>query len=566
MLGKTPMSSVAATAALLVATRTSNNTSSSFFLRSSSRLLSSSSKTSHSSPFNCSAMSPVDQATASKGDQQQQQRSNMSTSSAAAEPTINLDNMNPCVKRMEYAVRGPLVIRANEIEKEIQSGVKKPFDDVIKANIGDAHAMGQEPITFLRQVLSLVAYPALLKSNEFPADAKERAQAILEGCKNGSVGSYSDSAGIEVIRRHAAEYIRQRDGGIDSNWENILLCAGASEGIRAVMKLIFNPQNDAPQGKKPGVMIPIPQYPLYSATIAEFNMHQIGYYLNEEKNWAMDMSELERSLAEAKQVCEPKAIVIINPGNPTGSVLSRENIENVVKFAHKEKLFVFADEVYQHNVYADGCAFHSFKKVMNEMGAPYNTMELASFMSTSKGYMGECGIRGGYAEICNVDPQVKAMLLKSVSAKLCPTVIGQACMDVIVNPPKEGEPSFPSYSQQKSEILAGLAERAKLVAETFNSMEGMSCNTVQGAMYAFPQLHLPPKAVAKAKENGQAADVFYAFQLLENTGICIIPGSGFGQRPGTYHFRTTILPQNDALISMMERLKSFHVKFMKEYS
>ena len=61
---------------------------------------------------------------------------------------------------------------------------------------------------------------------------------------------------------------------------------------------------------------------------------------------------------------------------------------------------------FQHNVYAEGCEFHSFKKVMREMGEPYSSMELASFMSTSKGYMGECGIRGGYAEICNVDPQV----------------------------------------------------------------------------------------------------------------------------------------------------------------
>merc|ERR1712029_605138 len=92
-----------------------------------------------------------------------------------------------------------------------------------------------------------------------------------------------------------------------------------------------------PEGQKPGVMIPIPQYPLYSATLAEFNMHQIGYYLNEDRNWAMDMDELERALAEAKQTCDPKAIVIINPGNPTGSVLSRENIENVVKFSPQGK-------------------------------------------------------------------------------------------------------------------------------------------------------------------------------------------------------------------------------------
>merc|ERR1712088_879522 len=250
----------------------------------------------------------------------------------------------------------------------------------------------------------------------------------------------------------------------------------------------------------------------------------------------------------------------------TGQVLSRANIEMVLKFALEKKLFIFADEVYQHNVYAEGSQFHSFKKVMTEMGSPYSSMEVASFMTCSKGYMGECGIRGGYAEVVNMDPDVMAMLQKSISAKLCPTVIGQACMDVVVNPPRKGDPSFSSWKSQVDGVLASLAERAKLVADTLNSMEGITCNTVQGAMYAFPQLHLPEKAVAKAKENGQAADVFYAFQLLENTGICIIPGTGFGQRPGTYHFRTTILPQRDALLSMLDRMKTFHVKFMKEYS
>merc|ERR1712150_461212 len=143
-------------------------------------------------------------------------------------------------------------------------------------------------------------------------------------------------------------------------------------------------------------------------------------------------------------------------------------------------------------------------------GEPYSKMELASFMSCSKGCMGECGIRGGYAELCNLDPAVNAMLNKSISAKLCPTVVGQACMDVVVNPPVKGEPSYDSFMAQRTGTLQSLAERAK--------------------------------------EAGQAPDVFYAFQLLENTGICIIPGSGFGQRPGTYHFRTTILPQKDALV------------------
>merc|ERR1712119_267283 len=160
-----------------------------------------------------------------------------------------------------------------------------------------------------------------------------------------------------------------------------------------------------------------------------------------------------------------KAIVIINPGNPTGQVLTRQNIEAVIKFAHKENLFIFADEVYQHNVYAEGSKFHSFKKVMMEMGAPYSDMEVASFMSCSKGYMGECGIRGGYAEVVNMDPDVKAMLMKRISAKLCPTVIGQTCMDVVVNPPRPGEPSYESFTAQKNGVLNSLAEKAQLVAD-----------------------------------------------------------------------------------------------------
>lgn len=473
---------------------------------------------------------------------------------------VTVGNMNPHVIKMEYAVRGPLVIRATAIEKELEAGAQKPFTTVTKANIGDAHAMGQKPITFIRQVVTLCLNPALMEDPNIPEDTKQRAQEVLAGCKGSSLGSYSDSAGIETIRRHVAQYIEQRDG-FPSCWDNIILCAGASEGIRGMLKMMIKHDN----GIKPGVMIPIPQYPLYSATIAEFDLHQIGYYLNESTNWGLDMPELERAYEEAKAVCTPKALVVINPGNPTGNVLPREHIEAVIKFAHEKKLFLFADEVYQDNVYADGCKFHSFKKVTSEMGEPYNQMELASFMSCSKGYMGECGLRGGYAEIVNLDPQVKTMYLKSISAKLCPTTLGQAVMECVVNPPQESEPSYKQFQAEKQGVLSSLASRAKMVVETFNSVPGMSCNTVQGAMYAFPQIMLPQKAIEAAKTAGQAPDVFYAFQLLENTGICIVPGSGFGQRPGTYHFRTTILPQPEMLKTMLEKFQEFHTKFVEQY-
>ncbi|KFM79416.1 Alanine aminotransferase 2, partial [Stegodyphus mimosarum] len=313
-------------------------------------------------------------------------------------------------------------------------------------------------------------------------------------------------------------------------------------------------------------MVPIPQYPLYSATIAEYGMHLVSYYLDEENAWALDIEELKRAITESRKECQPRALVVINPGNPTGSVLTRENIEEIIKFAYEERLFLMADEVYQDNIYAEGMKFHSFKKVLTEMGEPYKNMELASFMSASKGYMGECGLRGGYCELVNVDPEVKKMLLKCVSARLCSSVLGQAAMDCVVNPPQKGEPSYELYIKEKTAVLQSLKERAVLVAKTFNSMKGIKCNEVAGAMYAFPQITLPKKAIEKAKSLGQAPDFFYAMQLLENTGICVVPGSGFGQVPGTHHFRTTILPQTEKLKVMLKRLEEYHENFLAEYS
>ncbi|XP_060829969.1 alanine aminotransferase 1 [Bombus pascuorum] len=470
------------------------------------------------------------------------------------------DNVFINLRKMEYAVRGPLLIRALEIEKELQKGAKKPFKEVIKANVGDAHAMGQQPITFLRQVLTLTVSPNLLDDPSYPEDVKERAKTILCQCKGGSVGSYSESAGIEIIRKHVAQYIQDRDG-IPSDYHNIILSNGASDGIKSFLKL-FNEKLD---GKSSGVMIPIPQYPLYSATLAEFGLSQIGYYLNEDNKWGLDISELDRALNESRRTCNPRVLVVINPGNPTGQVLTRTNIEDIIRFAYKNRLFLLADEVYQDNVYDKDSAFHSFKKVMMEMGEPYCKMELASFMSVSKGYMGECGIRGGYGEIINMDPKVMAILLKSISAMLCPTVLGQVVMDVVVNSPKPNEPSYELFQKEKEETLRSLAERSQLVVDTLNSIPGFKVNPAMGAMYVFPRIDLPKRAIEAAEKEGQQPDVFYAFKLLESTGICVIPGSGFGQRPGTYHFRTTILPQKEKIITMLENLKQFHIKFLEEY-
>ncbi|KHJ79030.1 hypothetical protein OESDEN_21333 [Oesophagostomum dentatum] len=151
--------------------------------------------------------------------------------------------------------------------------------------------------------------------------------------------------------------------------------------------------------------------------------------------------------------------------------------------------------------------------------------------------MGECGMRGGYVEFFNLDPEVFVLFKKMISAKLCSTVLGQVVMDCVVNPPKPGDPSYDLWLKEKTAVLDSLKQRATLVKQAYSSIEGILCNEVQGAMYAFPQIQLPPKAIEKARSLNQEPDFFYAMQLLEATGVCIVPGSGFGQKEGTYHFR-----------------------------
>uniref|UniRef100_A0A1A8FNR2 alanine transaminase n=1 Tax=Nothobranchius korthausae TaxID=1143690 RepID=A0A1A8FNR2_9TELE len=476
---------------------------------------------------------------------------------------LTLDTMNPNVRRVEYAVRGPIVQRAVQIERELREGVKKPFTEVIKANIGDAHAMGQRPITFFRQVLALCSYPDLLEDNKFPEDAKKRARRILDACGGHSIGAYSASQGIECIRQDVARYIERRDGGIPSSPDNIYLSTGASDAIVTILKLLV-----CGEGRdRTGVMISIPQYPLYSAALADLAAVQISYYLDEENCWSLNVEELRRALKEAKQYCKPRVLCIINPGNPTGQVQSRQCIEDVIRFAKEEHLFLMADEVYQDNVYADGCKFHSFKKVLFEMGPEFSsTVEMASFHSTSKCYMGECGFRGGYMEVINMDPQVKAQLTKLVSVRLCPPVPGQALLELVVNPPQPDEPSYSTFMKERTAVLAALREKARLTEEIFNTVSGITCNPVQGAMYTFPCISLPQKAIDKAKEEGLIPDMFYCMKLLEEEGICLVPGSGFGQKEGTFHFRMTILPPTEKLKVVLQKIRDFHLRFTQEFS
>ena len=118
-----------------------------------------------------------------------------------------------------------------------------------------------------------------------------------------------------------------------------------------------------------GIMLPIPQYPLYSATLDLLGGHKVGYYLDEQSIWGMKIEELGRSLAEAKsQGINVVAFVLINPGNPSGAVLSRQEVKDIVMFCARHNLVLLSDEVYQENVYRKEDEFFSSRRAADELG------------------------------------------------------------------------------------------------------------------------------------------------------------------------------------------------------
>lgn len=483
------------------------------------------------------------------------------------------DTMNQNLRTMEYAVRGEVVMKADEINAQLTASPDNhpyPFDHIVYTNIGNPHSVGQKGLTWPRQVMSLVDLPSdvgvnhPLASKMFPSDTIERARSIKKALNGYGIGAYTHSQGPSVFREEICKFIEERDDLEEgsTNPANIFMTNGASSGIEMILDALI-------ASSTTGVMIPIPQYPIYSATIDRFGGKKVGYYLDEENGWDMNLEELERSLADAKaNGINVNSFVLINPGNPTGQVLGREAIRDIVKFCSKHNLVLLADEVYQENVYDDDAEFYSCKRAAKDIGLDekhLDALELISFHSTSKGLFGECGRRGGYMEVSGCDAGMRDQIYKLASANLCSNVPGQIMTSLMVNGPKEGDESYKIHEDEKKAVFESLKRRAEIVGKGFNAIPGFSCQEVQGAMYCFPKVTMPSAAVKYAKEQEMTPDTLYAVSLLESTGICVVPASGFGQEEGRFGFRTTFLPPEDEMIRVVDLIHKHHLEFCKKY-
>lgn len=479
-------------------------------------------------------------------------------------------NVNKEVAVLNYAVQGEIVTRAQRINEDQQKKrpIKYPFPNVIFCNVGNPQTVGNDYLTYPRQVLSLLSEPKLLKDPKvgllFPADVIARAQRLHD--LTGHSGGYTQANGILGVRETIAKFIERRDDAASGRKlgpcdpSQIFMTNGASSAIMITLRLLIN-------GPKDGIMCGVPQYPLYPATIQLYGGSLIPYYLDESKGWSLNIVHIEKMYKQAVRMgITPRALCVINPGNPTGSLLEPSNIDQVIVFCHEHGLMLLADEVYQENIWNKKKKFHSFRERVLALGKPYtDEVQLVSFHSASKGLFGECGRRGGYLEMRNFPKDLFDAFLKLPALEMCANITGQWLMDSVVDPPRVGDASWEQYDRECKALHRSYAHRAHLVMTRLNAIEGIHCLPVEGAFYAFATLKLPQLFIDVAKAAGKEPDAEWCMRLLESTGLATLPGSGFGQYPGTYHFRTTILPSEAMMEDMVKRIERFQTDLLQKY-
>jgi alanine-synthesizing transaminase len=325
--------------------------------------------------------------------------------------------------------------------------------------------------------------------------------------------SYAPSEGLPealaAIRRQAAR------SGIRAV-QDVYIGTGGSECIETALAALVD------EGE--AVLTPSPGYPLYPAVLAKLGCVQKPYYLDEANGWQPDLEHIE-SLIDART----RAIVLINPNNPTGSVCSRATLEQLLALAARHRLVVLADEIYDKLVLQGEHV--SLASITDEV-------PVLTFNGLSKAYLGP-GLRLGWcitsgpAEV--VRPFVDAVH-RFLRARLCASHPVQHAV----------APALDGDQRHLDDVRARLRVRRDITVERLNAIEGIFCVPPAAAFYAFPRL------------DGLAEDdKTFVTALIRETGVVVVHGGGFGQRPGTAHFRVVFLPPEDVLRRAFDEIEGF---------
>jgi alanine-synthesizing transaminase len=333
-------------------------------------------------------------------------------------------------------------------------------------------------------------------------------RAMRDG-KNGYAPSLGVEEAIEAVRAEA-----ERKG--IRNIQSVFITQGVGEAADACLAALLNPGEN--------VLIPSPDYPLYTAVLAKVGAQPNRYALDEAHNWEPDLDELARNISR-----DTRAVVIINPNNPTGAVYSRPTLEAIAEIARRHNLVVFSDEIYDKLI-LDGDSNYSFAALAPDV-------PVVTFSGLSKNYLVP-GWRVGWG-IVSGDPAAVKPYVEGIHKLLRARVCANYPVQFAIRPALEGP------QDHLTEVNAKLRARRDLTMKWCNSMPNVSCVKPRGAFYAFPRLHLA--------EN----DEKFVKQLLFEKQVLVVHGSGFGQAPGTRHFRIVFLPDEATLTKAYENIAAF---------
>jgi len=377
----------------------------------------------------------------------------------------------------------------------------------VVAEARKVEASGQ-PVTYLN-IGDPVAFG--FRTPPHLVDAVERA---MRSGENG----YTPAAGIWQVREAvAASYVA---AGQPMDPDRVILTSGTSEGIELALSVLVNPGDE--------VLVPVPTYPFYTATLTKLGARGVFYRTDPDQGWEPDLDHIESLIGPAT-----RALVVIDPNNPTGAVYSETTRRRLVELADTHGIVLLADEVY---------ADLAYETPVPPIGAINPDAPVISFSSISKTYQAP-GWRSGWLAVGGGGrlERVLSAIKELADGRLCSN--GPMQYAILA--------ALTGNDDHKRTFIHALRQRAEVTVRRANGIEGMSCVPPRAAFYAMPKVELPP----------ERTDADYVIGLLRATGLLCVYGSGFGTAPADGFLRIVFLASPPELETIFDRIEAFTVRF-----
>jgi alanine-synthesizing transaminase len=393
-----------------------------------------------------------------------------------------------------YDIRGPVLDKARQMEDEGQH--------IIKLNIGNIAAFGLEP-------------------------PDEIVQDMIRNLPHSA--GYTDSKGLFAPRKSVVHYTQEKQiPGVTV--DDVYLGNGASELIVMSMNALLNNGDE--------VLVPAPDYPLWTAAVALSGGKAVHYLCDEQSDWLPDVADMRSRVTP-----RTRAVVVINPNNPTGALYPESVLREIVDFAREHDLIVFADEIYDKTLY-DGATHTSIASLADDV-------LFVTFNGLSKNYR-SCGYRAGWM-IVSGDKRHAGDYIEGLnmlaSMRLCSNTPGQLAIQTALG----------GYQSINDLVAPGgrLCRQRDLAYTLLSELPGVSVVKPKAALYMFPRLD--PKLYPVTD------DQQFAYELLAEEKVLIVQGTGFNWKAPD-HFRLVFLPNSDDLTEAVGRIARFLEHYRKRHS